>query len=63
MTSDDPQPLRPADGPRAMPSRNAAAQRRAMQAAIANAVRAMRSTHGRRVRGRGSDQLPPTGGA
>jgi hypothetical protein len=63
VTADDPQPLRPVDDPREMPSRNAAAQRRATQAAIANAVHAMRSAHGRGVRARGSDHLPPTDGA
>jgi hypothetical protein len=46
---DDSEPLRPGDVPREMPSRSAAAQRRAMQAAMANAVRAMRSTNGRRA--------------
>lgn len=43
-----PEPLRPVGDPRAAPSRNAAAQRRAMQAAMANAVRALRSPGGRR---------------
>lgn len=42
--------LRPADPARGMPSRHAAAQRRAMQAALANAVRAMRSAGGKRNR-------------
>jgi len=41
-------PLQPIQDARRLPSRNAAAQRRAMQAALANAVRAMRSTGGRR---------------
>jgi hypothetical protein len=59
---DNAEPHRPVDGLRELPSRNAAAQRRAMQAAIANAVRAMRSTHGRRARTRGPDHLPPTNG-
>lgn len=63
MTADDPKPRRPVDDLRELPSRNAAAQRRAMQAAIANAVRAMRSTSGRHVRGRSSNRLPPTDGA
>jgi hypothetical protein len=40
------------------PSRAAAAQRRAMHAAIADAVRAMRSTRGQRPGGR-AGPLPP----
>ena len=48
--SADADPLRPADAARGMPSRHAASQRRAMQAALANAVRAMRSTGGKRNR-------------
>jgi len=59
---DDAQPLRPADHPRELPSRSAAARRRAMQAAMANAVRAMRSTNGRRAGGRASNNVPPAGG-
>jgi hypothetical protein len=43
-TPSEPDPLRPHE----RPSRNAAAQRRAMQAAMANAVRAMRSAGGGR---------------
>jgi hypothetical protein len=46
------EPLRPVGGPRQTSSRSAAMQRRAMQAAIANAVRAMRSQDGRRPRSR-----------
>jgi hypothetical protein len=60
---DDPQPLRPLDDPRKLPSRSAAAQRRAMQAAMANAVRAMRSTDGRRAGGQRAGHVPPTDGA
>jgi len=59
---DDAQPLRPADHQRELPSRSAAAQRRAMQAAMANAVRAMRSTNGRRAGGRDPTHVPPAGG-
>jgi hypothetical protein len=47
-TSHDNDPLRPVAGARQMPSRSAAAQRRAMQAAMANAVRAMHSPGGGR---------------
>jgi hypothetical protein len=47
LTPSDADPRRPVDDERARPSRNAAAQRRAMQAAMANAVRAMRSMAGR----------------
>jgi hypothetical protein len=59
----NPDPLRPVDPARGMPSRNAAAQRRAMQAAIANAVRAMRSTSRRRGVDEASDGTTRTGGA
>jgi len=62
-TPDDAKPLRPVDDPRELPWRNAAAQRRAMQAAIANAVRAMRSAGGRHAPGPGSHRVPPTDGA
>jgi len=54
--------LRPVDAARGMPSRNAAAQRRAMQAALANAVRAMRSTGGRRDKNPGAGGTTRTGG-
>jgi len=47
---------------RQQPSRHAAAQRRAMQAALANAVRAMRSTGGRRGSGPHRDHTPPPTG-
>jgi len=57
---DDAEPLPPSGSPREPPSRSAAAQRRAMQAAMANAVRAMRSTDGRRVGTRRTDHAPPT---
>jgi hypothetical protein len=46
------QPASPVEGPEALPSRSAAAQRRAMQAALAAAVMAMRSQDNRRVGGR-----------
>jgi hypothetical protein len=59
----DAERLRPGDHPRETPSRSAAAQRRAMQAAIANAVRAMRSTSARRAGGRRADGVPPSDGA
>jgi hypothetical protein len=59
---DNAEPLRPGDYLREMPSRNAAAQRRAMQAAMANAVRAMRSTNGRRAGSRRADGVPPSDG-
>jgi hypothetical protein len=58
----DPDPLRPVDAGRGMPSRNAAAQRRAMQAALANAVRAMRSTGGRRGRNPSAGRTTRSGG-
>jgi hypothetical protein len=54
-------PPRPSDDPDTMPSRNAAAQRRAMQAAISNAVRALRSTGGRRSPGGPSGRDRPGG--
>jgi hypothetical protein len=44
------------------PSRNAAAQQRAMQAALANAVRAMRSTGGRRGSMAHQRRTPPSAG-
>jgi hypothetical protein len=40
---------RPEDDPPVTPSRTAAMQRRATQAAISNTVRAMRTTGGRRL--------------
>jgi hypothetical protein len=54
-------PLHQIAGARRQPSRNAAAQRRAMQAALANAVRAMRSTGGRRGSAPHRGRTPPTG--
>jgi hypothetical protein len=45
------------------PSRSAALQRRAMQAAMATAVRAMRSVNGRRERSDGRQSAPPAGRA
>jgi hypothetical protein len=56
---DGSEPLRPVLDPRVLPSRNAAAQRRAMQAAIANAVRAMRTTTARDGRFRAARRPPP----
>ncbi len=56
------QPLLPIDDPQSLPSRDAALQRRAMQAALANAVRAMRSTRRGSI-GRGSYGVPPAGRA
>jgi hypothetical protein len=47
------QAANPVDGPLALPSRSAAAQRRAMQAALTAAVMAMRARGGRRPGGRG----------
>jgi hypothetical protein len=46
-----------------MPARNAAAQRRAMQAALANAVRAMRSSSRQRSADQGSDSTTRDGAA
>jgi hypothetical protein len=54
-------PLRPIGGPHQPASRNAALQRRAMQAAIANAVRALRTQDGRRPRAPGSFGQPADG--
>jgi hypothetical protein len=51
--------LRPTRDARGLPARNAAAQRRAMQAAIANAVRAMRTVDGRRGSRPGERRAPP----
>lgn len=47
-TPSGPDPLRPNQMTQALAPRSAAAQRRAMQAAMASALRAMRSTGGRR---------------
>lgn len=60
---DGPESLRPVLEPRAIPARNAAAQRRAMQAAMSNAVRALR-TPGARSGGAAPAQrgTPPAGG-
>jgi hypothetical protein len=58
------EPLRPAGVDAGMPSHHAAARRRAMQAALANAVRAMRSSRaGRRSAERGSGGTTRGGGA
>jgi hypothetical protein len=54
-------PLRSVNEPRRLPSHNAAQQRRAMQAAIASAVRALRSQDGRRTRSQDSFGPPPAG--
>ncbi len=60
--SADPGSLRPVDAARDRPPRNAAAQRRAMQAALANAVRAMRSAGGKRERNPEAGGTTRTGG-
>jgi hypothetical protein len=54
-------PLHPIRGAHRQPSRSSAAQRRAMQAALANAVRAMRSTGGRRGAIPRPRRTPPPG--
>jgi len=56
-------PLQPTHDARRLPSRSAAAQRRAMQAALANAVRAMRSAGGRRGSMPGTRHTPPSTGS
>jgi hypothetical protein len=61
-TSSGSDPLQPIHDARLLPSRSAAAQRRAMQGALANAVRAMRSTGGRRGSMPGSRHTPPSTG-
>jgi hypothetical protein len=62
LTPPGPDPLPPVQGAR-HPTRSAAAHRRAMQAAIANTVRAMRSTTGgRRSAMPGAGRTPPSAG-
>jgi hypothetical protein len=60
-TPPGPDPLPSVQGAR-QPTRSAAAHRRAMQAAIANTVRAMRSTTGRRSAMPGHGRTPPPAG-
>jgi hypothetical protein len=55
-------PLHPIRGAHRQPSHNAGAQRRAMQAALANAMRAMRSTGTRRGSMAHQRRTPPSAG-
>jgi len=62
-TPPGPDPHHPLPGARQTPKRNAAVQRRAMQAAMASAVRALSSTTGgRRSAMPGHGRTPPPAG-